>query len=208
MQIEATWHLHARLPLCSVWLFATPWTRVALQAPLYSRQEYWSELPFPIPGDLPDPGTETVSCISCIGMQILYIGTTWETHMLGYSYQNMASLTEKLQRVEEHASSFAHGLLDWVYKWRTKRSLELSREALLDPGTTDLPVEGRAGWCPSSKLHLEHSSALRLRISSFSEQCIVLIYILWEYLSVSGFHTSSFVLEYLLYTIIISLSPF
>ena len=41
-----------------VWLFATPWT-VARQAPLsleFSRQEYWSGLPFPSPGDLPDPG--------------------------------------------------------------------------------------------------------------------------------------------------------
>ena len=40
-------------------LFMTPWT-VALQAPLsmgFSRQEYWSGLPFP-PGDLPDPGIE------------------------------------------------------------------------------------------------------------------------------------------------------
>jgi len=36
----------------------TPWT-VACQAPLsmgFSRQEYWSGLPFPFPGDLPDPG--------------------------------------------------------------------------------------------------------------------------------------------------------
>ena len=36
------------------------WT-VALQAPLFmgfSRQEYWSGLPFPPPGDLPDPGME------------------------------------------------------------------------------------------------------------------------------------------------------
>ena len=38
---------------------ATPWT-VAWQAPLsvgFSRQEYWSGLPFPSPGDLPDPGS-------------------------------------------------------------------------------------------------------------------------------------------------------
>ena len=42
---------------------ATPWT-VARQAPLsmgFSRQEYWSGLPFPSPGDLPDPGIETRS---------------------------------------------------------------------------------------------------------------------------------------------------
>ena len=39
-------------------LFVTPWT-VAYQAPQsmrFSRQEYWSGLPFPSPGDLPDPG--------------------------------------------------------------------------------------------------------------------------------------------------------
>ena len=43
--------------------FATPWT-VALQAPLYMgfpRQEYWSGLPFPSPGDLPDPRIKPVS---------------------------------------------------------------------------------------------------------------------------------------------------
>ena len=47
-------------------LFATLWT-VAHQAPLsmgFSRQEYWSGLPFPSPGDLPDPGTEPVSLTS------------------------------------------------------------------------------------------------------------------------------------------------
>ena len=46
--------------LSPVQLFATPWT-VAHQAPLSvgsSRQEYWSGLPFPPPGDLPDPVIE------------------------------------------------------------------------------------------------------------------------------------------------------
>ena len=46
--------------LSRVWLFATLWT-AAHQAPLpigFSRQEYWSGLPFPSPGDLPDPGIE------------------------------------------------------------------------------------------------------------------------------------------------------
>ena len=43
--------------------FVTPWT-VAHQALLsmeFSRQEYWSGMPFPPPGDLPDPGTKSVS---------------------------------------------------------------------------------------------------------------------------------------------------
>ena len=46
--------------LVRVWLFATPWTvaRLAPQSMGFSRQEYWSGLPFPSPGDLPDPWIE------------------------------------------------------------------------------------------------------------------------------------------------------
>ena len=46
--------------LSRVRLFATLWT-IAYQVPPsmgFSRQEYWSGLPFPSPGDLPDPGIE------------------------------------------------------------------------------------------------------------------------------------------------------
>ena len=46
--------------------FGTPWT-VARQAPLstgFSRQDSWSGLPFPSPGDLPDPGIEPTSPVS------------------------------------------------------------------------------------------------------------------------------------------------
>ena len=46
--------------LSRVRLFVTPWTG-ACQAPPsmgFSRQEYWSELPLPSPGELPDPGME------------------------------------------------------------------------------------------------------------------------------------------------------
>ena len=46
--------------LSRVQLFVTPWT-VAYQAPPsmgFSRQEYWSGLPFPSPGDLPNSGIE------------------------------------------------------------------------------------------------------------------------------------------------------
>ena len=46
-----------------VQLFVTPWT-VAHQAPLsmrFSRQEYWRGLPFPSPGDLPNPGLKLMS---------------------------------------------------------------------------------------------------------------------------------------------------
>ena len=47
-------------------LFVTLWT-VACQAPLsmgFSRQEYWNELPCPPPGEIPDPGTKSISLVS------------------------------------------------------------------------------------------------------------------------------------------------
>ena len=46
--------------LSRVQLFATPWTVAyqALPSMGFSRQERWSGLPFPSPGDLPDPGME------------------------------------------------------------------------------------------------------------------------------------------------------
>ena len=46
--------------LSCVRLFVTPWTG-AYQAPPsmgFSKQDYWRGLPFPSPGDLPNPGTE------------------------------------------------------------------------------------------------------------------------------------------------------
>ena len=69
--------MHAPL-LCHVRLFATPWT-VAHQAPLsvgFSRQEYWSGLPFPPPGDLSDPGIEFASPASPVLAGGFF--TTWE----------------------------------------------------------------------------------------------------------------------------------
>ena len=58
--------------LSHVCLFATAWT-VARQAPLsmgFPKQEYWSGLPFTLPGDLPNPGIEptspTLQVVTCI----------------------------------------------------------------------------------------------------------------------------------------------
>ena len=57
----------------------TPWT-AACQVPLsmeFPRQEYWSGLPFPSPGVLPDPGIKPASPVS---WQILYHRATTEAH--------------------------------------------------------------------------------------------------------------------------------
>ena len=67
VRARACVHVHVSV-LSHVRLFATPWT-VACQSPLsmkFSRQEYWSGLPFPSPGDLLDPGMERL-------LQILYL---------------------------------------------------------------------------------------------------------------------------------------
>ena len=64
--------------------FATPWT-VAHQAPLsmgFSRQEYWSGLSFPPPGDLPDPGIEPTSAAD-MNKYILHSPPVLQTCSLG-----------------------------------------------------------------------------------------------------------------------------
>ena len=70
----------SRVQLC-----ATLWT-AAHQAPLstaFSRQEYWSGLPFSPPGDLPDPGMEPVSLTSpALAGRIFTPSATWEALLL------------------------------------------------------------------------------------------------------------------------------
>ena len=64
--------------LSRVQLFATPWT-AAHQAPPstgFSRQEYWSGLPFLTPGDLPDPGIKPLSPLLAGGF--FTTSATWE----------------------------------------------------------------------------------------------------------------------------------
>ena len=68
--------VHTRACVCVsvVWLFATSWT-VAHQAPLsmwFLRQEFWSGLPFPGPGDFPNSRVKHL-----IGRRILYHCATW-----------------------------------------------------------------------------------------------------------------------------------
>ena len=81
------------LVLSCVQLFVNPWT-VAHQAPLsmgFSRQEYWSGLPFPPPGDLPDQGIKLVS--TALRADSLPL-SHWERCDVGY-------ITSQLRRGEE-----------------------------------------------------------------------------------------------------------
>ena len=74
-------------------LFATPWT-VACQAPLsmgFSSQIYWSQLPFPSPGDLPNPGIKPMSPILQVDSLLLsHLGSPvkecWpQMHIISFS---------------------------------------------------------------------------------------------------------------------------
>ena len=69
------------LSLSCVPLFETPWT-VPGQAPLpmeFSRYECWSQVPFPPPGALPDPGIELASPVTpVLADRFFYHRATWE----------------------------------------------------------------------------------------------------------------------------------
>ena len=74
-------------------LFVTPWT-IALQAPLsmgVSRQEYWRGLPFPPPGDLPDPGIKPASLVSPASAGGFFpTSTSWEALPLLNSFSQVS----------------------------------------------------------------------------------------------------------------------
>ena len=73
--------VHCARMLRSVRFFETPWT-VAHRAPLsmvFSRQENWNGLPFPTPGDLPNPGIKPASLMSSeLAGRLFTTSTSWE----------------------------------------------------------------------------------------------------------------------------------
>ena len=76
-----------------VQLFATLWT-VACRAPLsmgFSRQEYWSGLPCPPPGDLPSPGTEPGS--PALEGGFFTTNATWKPQRAGSAPHNWAIIS-------------------------------------------------------------------------------------------------------------------
>ena len=92
-----------------VWLFVIPWT-VACQAPMsigFSRQEYWSGLPCPPPGDLPNRGFEPVSLLSpALAGRLFTTSTTWDAHAWGqlWSAEISEPLLRKMMDLVQHWS--------------------------------------------------------------------------------------------------------
>ena len=97
--------------LSHVWLFVTPWT-TAHQAPLsmwFSRQGYWSGLPFPTPGNLPSPGIEPASPVLAGGFFTTVL--LWKPQKIVYSVfkwnlleMGVKSFTIKIWRQISHIS--------------------------------------------------------------------------------------------------------
>ena len=92
LYVEKEWNLVTQLclTLCDPMdysppvFFVTPWT-VAHQALLFTkftRQEYWSGLPFPSPGDLPNPGTEPRSPALRVDSLLFETGKPWNVESL------------------------------------------------------------------------------------------------------------------------------
>ena len=85
----------------------TPWT-ISHQAPLsmgFTRQEYWSGLPFPLPGNLPYTGTEPMS--PALAGWCFTTSTTWETKQKPWKKirHKAKALREVKKQREEHMNS-------------------------------------------------------------------------------------------------------
>ena len=100
-----------------VQLLVAPWT-IAHQAPLsmgFFRQEYWSGLPFPPPGDLPDPGIEPSSLMSTVlAGGFFTISTTWKAL---YIVTNNKRLLNEGQSSEGNWRNYFKGTKRYTDLW-------------------------------------------------------------------------------------------
>ena len=101
------WVLYMQSRFNCVQFFATPWT-VACWAPLslgFSRQRYWSGLPFPHPGDLPDPGIEPVSLMSPVLSGGFFTTSTIWKALLGLRQTILVQVTKYKINIQTSVTS-------------------------------------------------------------------------------------------------------
>ena len=129
-----------------VWLPATPWT-VALKPPLsvgFPRQEYWSGLPFLLPGDLPNPETELAS------------PAFWQARSLPLSHQGSPRCLYNGQLFIDFVTSLMYEKVQQTNKTGVKdlKPLRLCFQILLaEPGPIPYPPLSKhfpPGLCPQS----------------------------------------------------------
>ena len=103
--------------LSCVWLFVNPWT-VAHQTPLFMeffKQEHWKGLPFPPPGDLPDPGIKLVSPALA--------GSFFTTEPPGKPRELFVVVVQSLSQVQLFMTS-------WTAAWQASLSFTISQNLL------------------------------------------------------------------------------
>ena len=110
-----------RVRFSRVWLCVTLWTR-ARQSPLsmgFFRQEYWSGLPCPLPGDPPNPGVKPKSLIfPALEGRLFTSSSTWEAPdhftlwqllLISQIYIHYSSLVQKTEKVWDKSENFKRG---------------------------------------------------------------------------------------------------
>ena len=99
-------------------LFVTLWT-VACQAPLsmrFPRQEYWSVLPCPSPGDLPDPGIEPMSLESpALAGRLFTTSAAWEAPISGYMFLYIFQIKYRTKQNKQSSTSSGKKSQDHMY---------------------------------------------------------------------------------------------
>ena len=126
---------------------------------MFSRQVYWSGLPCPPPGDLPNPGIKHISYVTCIGRWVLY----------HYRHLGMWDCGTHItfRAAQSHISSL-------VLVLRTHSKVRLLFSVLIMKGLTSLPMQAMK---VSSHIDLEWLHALSAAVpdllSSFSLACSV-----------------------------------
>ena len=126
--------------------FATPWA-IVLQAPLskeFSRQEYWSGLPFPTPGDLPDPRIKPHL------LHLLY----WQENSLQPLIKTDFSPVSWKKKTTTCSNQLDNNWIIWILKIYSQKSQR----------NTQVPHQKRT-W-PICQKHLQTSTAF-LRLSTF-----------------------------------------
>ena len=128
---EPQWskRLHAQSLSC-VSLFVTLWT-VAHQAPLsmeFSRQEYWSGLPFSPPRGLPDPGIKSTSPSSVLASRFFNTEPTWEApNQKVISVQKNYICLISSSILQENKTKFNKTLFNYsfIWNWTNKKFIEI-----------------------------------------------------------------------------------
>ena len=172
--------------LSCVRLFATPWT-IAHQVPLsmeFSRQESWSGLPFPTPGDLPHPGTKPTSPASAVlAGRFFTTGTTGEVSISSVQFSSVTHSCPTLcdpMNPSTPGLLVHHQLLEFTQTHEVSigaanRQISLQRASLLTQMVKNSPAMQET-WFPSlggedrpEKVMVTHSNILAWRIPRTEE---------------------------------------